>query len=37
VAQTTLTRARRGKAVNLDPAALVLDTFFKFQNTASML
>lgn len=28
-------RARHGQAVNLDPAALVLDTVFKMQDTAS--
>ncbi len=28
------TRARHGRAVNLDPAALVLDTVFKMQETA---
>ena len=28
-------RARHGQAVNLDPAALVLDTVFKMQETAS--
>ena len=28
-------RVRHGQAVNLDPAALVLDTVFKMQNTAS--
>lgn len=30
-------RTRHGKAVNLDPAALVLDTFFKLQDTAAGL
>jgi DNA polymerase III subunit delta' len=33
-AQTALARARHGRAVNLDPAALVLDTFFKLAKTA---
>ena len=28
-------RTRHGQAVNLDPAALVLDTVFKMQDTAS--
>ncbi|GAB4295001.1 MAG: hypothetical protein Kow0058_12700 [Roseovarius sp.] len=27
-------RARRGRAVNLDPAALVLDTLFRLQSCA---
>lgn len=34
-AQTALARARHGRAVNLDPAALVLDTFFKLSQTAT--
>lgn len=34
-AQTALARARHGRSVNLDPAALVLDTFFKLQDTAA--
>ncbi|MBY5934051.1 DNA polymerase III subunit delta' [Tateyamaria omphalii] len=33
-AQTALARARHGRAVNLDPAALVLDTLFKLSETA---
>ncbi|WP_299624332.1 DNA polymerase III subunit delta' [uncultured Tateyamaria sp.] len=33
-AQSALARARHGRAVNLDPAALVLDTLFKLQQTA---
>ena len=33
-AQTALDRARHGRAVNLDPGALVLDTFFKLSATA---
>jgi len=33
-AQTALSRARHGRAVNLDPAALVLDTLFKLSDTA---
>ncbi len=35
VAATITTRTRHGKAVNLDPAALVLDTVFKMQETAA--
>ncbi|WP_171178225.1 DNA polymerase III subunit delta' [Ruegeria sp. HKCCD8929] len=35
VAATITARARHGQAVNLDPAALVLDTVFKMQETAS--
>ncbi|MBZ8119737.1 DNA polymerase III subunit delta' [Roseovarius sp. LXJ103] len=31
----TLARVRRGRAVNLDPAALVLDTVFNIQKTAA--
>lgn len=34
-AQSALARARHGRAVNLDPAALVLDTLFKLQETAA--
>ncbi len=34
-AQTALARARHGMAVNLDPAALVLDTLLKLQETAA--
>ena len=34
-AQVALARARHGRAVNLDPAALVLDTLFKLQETAA--
>lgn len=34
-AQTALARARHGRAVNLDPGALVLDTLFKLQETAA--
>lgn len=35
VAATITARARHGQAVNLDPAALVLDTVFKMQETAA--
>ena len=35
VAATITARARHGQAVNLDPASLVLDTFFKMQETAA--
>jgi DNA polymerase III subunit delta' len=35
VAATITARARHGQAVNLDPASLVLDTFFKMQETAT--
>lgn len=35
LAATIVARARHGQAVNLDPAALVLDTVFKIQETAS--
>ncbi|TCL08250.1 DNA polymerase III delta prime subunit [Shimia isoporae] len=35
LAQEITDRTRHGKAVNLDPAALVLDTVFKIQKTAS--
>ncbi len=34
VSATITARARHGQAVNLDPAALVLDTVFKIQETA---
>lgn len=34
-AQETQGRARHGRAVNLDPAALVLDTVFRIQKTAA--
>lgn len=33
-AQSALARARHGRSVNLDPAALVLDTLLKLQETA---
>ncbi|QFT99231.1 DNA polymerase III subunit tau [Roseovarius sp. THAF8] len=36
-AQEVGARARHGRAVNLDPAALVLDTVFKLQQTATSL
>ncbi|MEQ9696081.1 DNA polymerase III subunit delta' [Shimia sp. SDUM112013] len=35
IAQQISSRTRHGKAVNLDPAALVLDTVFKITETAS--
>lgn len=35
IAATITQRARHGQAVNLDPAALVLDTVFKMQETAA--
>lgn len=35
LAATASSRARHGQSVNLDPAALVLDTVFKMQETAS--
>ncbi|TNJ41271.1 DNA polymerase III subunit delta' [Phaeobacter sp. B1627] len=35
LAATVTERTRHGQAVNLDPAALVLDTVFKMQDTAS--
>jgi len=35
VAATITARSRHGQAVNLDPAALVLDTVFKMQETAA--
>jgi len=31
-----MARARHGRAVNLDPAALVLDTIFKIQGAAAL-
>jgi DNA polymerase-3 subunit delta' len=34
-AQEISARARHGRAVNLDPAALVLDTMFRIRNTAA--
>ena len=37
LAQTLGTRARRGKAVNLDPAALLMDMVLKIDETAGML
>ena len=37
LAQTLSLRARRGKAVNLDPAALLLDMVFKIDETAGTL
>jgi DNA polymerase-3 subunit delta' len=37
IATQITSRTRHGKAVNLDPAALVLDTFFKLQDTAAGL
>lgn len=36
-AQSLGTRARRGKAVNLDPAALLMDMFLKIDETAGRL
>ena len=36
LAAVVTSRARHGQAVNLDPAALVLDTVFKMQKTASL-
>lgn len=35
IAATITNRSRHGQAVNLDPAALVLDTVFKMQETAA--
>lgn len=35
IAATITARSRHGQAVNLDPASLVLDTFFKMQETAA--
>ena len=37
LAQTLSLRARRGKAVNLDPAALLMDSFLKIDETAALL
>jgi DNA polymerase-3 subunit delta' len=37
LAQTLSARARRGKAVNLDPAALLMDTLLKIDETAGLL
>jgi DNA polymerase-3 subunit delta' len=37
LAQTLSLRARRGKAVNLDPAALLMDSFLKIDETAGSL
>ena len=37
LAQTLAARARRGKAVNLDPAALLMDTVLKIDATAAAL
>ena len=37
LAQTLSIRARRGKAVNLDPAALLMDMFLKIDETAGTL
>jgi DNA polymerase-3 subunit delta' len=34
VAQDVSERTRHGKAVNLDPAALILDTLFKIEKAA---
>lgn len=35
IAATITKRTRHGQAVNLDPASLILDTFFKLQETAA--
>ncbi len=35
ISQDALSRARHGRAVNLDPAALVLDTMFKIRGTSA--
>jgi DNA polymerase-3 subunit delta' len=35
LADTVLGRARHGKAVNLDPAALILDMFLRIDETAA--
>jgi DNA polymerase-3 subunit delta' len=35
IAEEIGARMRHGRAVNLDPAALVLDTVFKIQQTAA--
>ena len=37
LAQTLALRARRGKAVNLDPAALLMDSLLKIDETAAQL
>lgn len=37
LAQSLSLRARRGKAVNLDPAALLLDSFLKIEETAAKI
>lgn len=37
LAQSLSLRARRGKAVNLDPAALLMDSFLKIEETAGSL
>ncbi|GHC15144.1 DNA polymerase III subunit delta' [Gemmobacter nanjingensis] len=37
LAQSLSARARRGKAVNLDPAALLMDMFLQIEQTAAML
>ena len=37
LAQTLSSRARRGKAVNLDPAALLMDMLLKVDETAGSL
>ena len=37
LAQTLSLRARRGKAVNLDPAALLMDSLLKIDETAALL
>ncbi|MDO8884597.1 MAG: DNA polymerase III subunit delta' [Pseudotabrizicola sp.] len=37
LAQTLTLRARRGKAVNLDPAALLMDSLLKIDQTAAQL
>lgn len=37
LAQSLSLRARRGKAVNLDPAALLMDSFLKIDETAGLL
>lgn len=37
LAQTLSLRARRGRAVNLDPAALLMDSFLKLEVTAASL
>ena len=37
LAQTLSLRARRGKAVNLDPAALLMDSFLRIDETAGTL